>query len=58
MAELFHQQYPHSIAVARRIRSAQDEFLDAVQSAHLSAFRNFNRSAPMHVSKRASHELR
>ena len=31
----------HSITVARRILPAREEFLDAVQSAYLSAFRNF-----------------
>lgn len=38
--ELFRRYYPHTIAVARRILPAQEEFLDAVQSAYLSAFRN------------------
>src|SRR5580700_5457435 len=42
IAELFRRHYPHSIAVARRILPAQEEFLDAVQSAYLSAFRNFH----------------
>jgi RNA polymerase sigma-70 factor (ECF subfamily) len=41
IAELFRRYYTHSIAVARRILPAQEEFLDAVQSAYLSAFRNF-----------------
>jgi RNA polymerase sigma-70 factor (ECF subfamily) len=41
IAELFRRHYPHSIAVARRLLPAQEEFLDAVQSAYLSAFRNF-----------------
>jgi RNA polymerase sigma-70 factor (ECF subfamily) len=41
VAELFRRQYPHSISVARRMLPAQEEFLDAVQSAYLSAFRNF-----------------
>jgi|SRR5580700_7826084 RNA polymerase sigma-70 factor (ECF subfamily) len=41
MAELFRKHYTHSIAVARRILPAQEEFLDAVQSAYLSAFRHF-----------------
>src|SRR5260370_30862489 len=41
MAELFRRHYTHSISVARRILPAQEEFLDAVQSAYLSAFRNF-----------------
>jgi len=41
IAELFRRHYSHSIAVARRILPAQEEFLDAVQSAYLSAFRNF-----------------
>jgi RNA polymerase sigma-70 factor (ECF subfamily) len=41
IAELFRRHYAHSITVARRILPAQEEFLDAVQSAYLSAFRNF-----------------
>ena len=41
IAELFRRHYTHSIAVARRILPAQEEFLDAVQSAYLCAFRNF-----------------
>ena len=41
MAELFRRHYPQSIAVARRMLPAQEEFLDAVQSAYLSAFRHF-----------------
>jgi RNA polymerase sigma-70 factor (ECF subfamily) len=41
ITELFRRHYAHSIAVARRILPAQEEFLDAVQSAYLSAFRNF-----------------
>jgi RNA polymerase sigma-70 factor (ECF subfamily) len=41
IAELFRRHYTHSLAVARRILPAQEEFLDAVQSAYLSAFRNF-----------------
>ncbi len=41
MAELFRRHYSHSITVARRMLAAQEEFLDAVQSAYLSAFRNF-----------------
>ena len=41
IAELFRRHYPHSIAVARRILPAQEEFFDAVQSAYLSAFRHF-----------------
>jgi RNA polymerase sigma-70 factor (ECF subfamily) len=40
VAELFRRHYTHSVAVARRILPAQEEFLDAVQSAYLSAFRN------------------
>jgi RNA polymerase sigma-70 factor (ECF subfamily) len=42
MAELFRQYYPLSISLARRILPARDESSDAVQSAYLSAFRNFN----------------
>ena len=41
MAELFRRHYPQSIAVARRILPAQEEFLDAVQSAYLCAFQKF-----------------
>jgi len=41
IAELFRRHYTHSIAVARRKLPAQEEFLDAVQSAYLSAFRHF-----------------
>jgi RNA polymerase sigma-70 factor (ECF subfamily) len=41
LSELFRRHYPGSIAIARRILPAQEEFLDAVQSAYLSAFRNF-----------------
>ena len=41
IAELFRRHYKHSVAVAHRILPAQEEFLDAVQSAYLSAFRNF-----------------
>jgi RNA polymerase sigma-70 factor (ECF subfamily) len=41
IAELFRRHYTHSIVVARRMLPAQEEFLDAVQSAYLSAFRNF-----------------
>jgi RNA polymerase sigma-70 factor, ECF subfamily len=42
MAELFRRHYPRSISLARRILPARDESSDAVQSAYLSAFRNFN----------------
>ena len=42
MAELFRRHYPSSVAVARRMLPAQEDFLDAVQSAYLSAFQNFN----------------
>jgi RNA polymerase sigma-70 factor (ECF subfamily) len=41
MGELFRRQYPISIAVARRVLPTQEDFLDAVQSAYLAAFRNF-----------------
>ena len=41
IAELSRRHYTYSVAVARRILPAQEEFLDAVQSAYLSAFRNF-----------------
>lgn len=40
MAELFRRHYPSSIRVARKMLRSQDEFLDAVQSAYLAAFRN------------------
>lgn len=42
IAELFRRHYLLSIGVARRILSGRDESSDAVQSAYLSAFRNFN----------------
>jgi DNA-directed RNA polymerase specialized sigma24 family protein len=58
MAELFRRQYPLSVAIARRILPVQEEFLDAVQSAYLSAFRSFQSfRAEKQVSKRGSHEL-
>jgi RNA polymerase sigma-70 factor (ECF subfamily) len=41
MGELFRRQYEFSIAVARRILPEQEEFLDAVQSAYLSALQHF-----------------
>jgi RNA polymerase sigma-70 factor, ECF subfamily len=41
IGELFRRHYPLSIRVARRILPG-DESSDAVQSAYLSAFRNFN----------------
>lgn len=41
MAELFRRHHPLLIRVARRILPACDEYSDAVQSAYLSAFRNF-----------------
>lgn len=41
MAELFRRHYLRSVKLARRILPAQEEFLDAVQSAYLSAFQNF-----------------
>jgi RNA polymerase sigma-70 factor, ECF subfamily len=41
MVELFRRHYTNSITVARRILPAQDEYLDAVQSAYLSAFQSF-----------------
>ena len=42
IAELFQRHYASSLRVARRILPERDEFLDAVQSAYLSAFRNFS----------------
>jgi DNA-directed RNA polymerase specialized sigma24 family protein len=42
MAELFRRHYPSAVSAARRILRARDESSDAVQSAFLSAFRNFN----------------
>ena len=42
IAELFRRHYALSLRVARRILLARDESLDAVQSAYLSAFRNFS----------------
>jgi RNA polymerase sigma-70 factor, ECF subfamily len=41
MTELFRRHYSHSVTVARRMLPAREEFLDAVQSAYLSAFRQF-----------------
>jgi RNA polymerase sigma-70 factor (ECF subfamily) len=41
MAELFRRHYPFAVSAARRILWASDESSDAVQSAFLSAFRNF-----------------
>ena len=41
MAELFRRHYPHSIATGRQILPPQGEYLNAVQSAYLSAFRKF-----------------
>ncbi len=40
IAELFRRHYASSLAIARRLLSKEDS-LDAVQSAYLSAFRNF-----------------
>jgi RNA polymerase sigma-70 factor (ECF subfamily) len=42
MAELFRRHYPLAFSAARRILPERDESSDAVQSAFLSAFRNFN----------------
>ena len=42
MDELFRRHYSSSIGVARGILPSHDEFLDAVQSAYLAAFRNFD----------------
>ena len=42
ITELFQRHYASSVRVARRILQARDESLDAVQSAYLSAFRNFD----------------
>jgi RNA polymerase sigma-70 factor, ECF subfamily len=42
MDELFRRHYSSSIGVARGMLPSQDEFLDAVQSAYLAAFRNFD----------------
>ena len=42
IAELFQRHYVSSLRVARGILPACDESLDAVQSAYLSAFRNFS----------------
>ena len=41
IAELFQRHYASSLKVARRILQGRDESRDAVQSAYLSAFRNF-----------------
>jgi RNA polymerase sigma-70 factor, ECF subfamily len=42
MGELFRRHYASSIGVARGFLPSQEEFLDAVQSAYLAAFRNFH----------------
>lgn len=42
MGELFRHHYASSIGVARGFLPSQEEFLDAVQSAYLAAFRNFH----------------
>ena len=41
MVELFRRHSTHSTSVARRILPAQEEFLNAIQSAYLSAYQNF-----------------
>lgn len=43
MAELFQRHYSASVGLARRIVPTREDSLDAVQSAYLSAFRNFGR---------------
>src|SRR5579871_1015947 len=40
ISELFRRHHPYCMTVARRILFRQDDALDAVQSAYLSAFRN------------------
>ena len=42
IAELFQRHYASSLRVARRILSARDEFVDAVEAAYLSGLRNFS----------------
>jgi RNA polymerase sigma-70 factor, ECF subfamily len=42
MSELFRRHYPSSVRVARGFLPSEDECLDSVQSAYLSAFRNFD----------------
>jgi len=42
LSELFRRHYTSSVRVARNILPYQDEFLDAVQAAYLSAFRHFD----------------
>lgn len=42
IAELFRRHYPLCIGVARRILPVRDDSSDAVQSAYLCAYRNFN----------------
>jgi len=42
ISELFRRCYPSSIGVARRMLTAHEDSLDAVQSAYLSAFQNFD----------------
>jgi RNA polymerase sigma factor (sigma-70 family) len=41
LSELFERHYSSSIRIARRILGADEEALDAVQSAYLAAFRHF-----------------
>ena len=40
--ELFRRHYPVCVKVARRILQSPDQSMDAVQSAYLSAWRNFH----------------
>jgi RNA polymerase sigma-70 factor, ECF subfamily len=42
MAELFRRYYPSSIRIARGVLRSEDECLDVVQSAYLSAFQKFD----------------
>jgi RNA polymerase sigma-70 factor, ECF subfamily len=42
MAELFRRHYPSSIRIARGLLRSEDEYLDVVQSAYLSAFQKFD----------------
>jgi RNA polymerase sigma-70 factor, ECF subfamily len=42
MAELFRRYYPSSIRIARSVLRSEDDCLDVVQSAYLSAFQKFD----------------
>jgi RNA polymerase sigma-70 factor (ECF subfamily) len=41
IGELFRRHYPYSVRIARNILHSEEDSLDAVQSAYLSAFQHF-----------------